>query len=544
METDTPSASHLIFESETLRENLFESIPLGIALFDPKGGIFEANQAFANIFVMTRPQLIGQNFWHFTLEGEAESVQTRLQSIRETHADFEAVIKVMRADGAFSTLQTRWSGLAGKDSFVVVCEDVSARLLVQVALEEQSRITRMRADINLALARAEDHDKVLQDSAEALFKHLDMAFARIWTLDPDGETLILRASAGLYTHLNGAHGRVKVGQFKIGRIALSRAPHLTNDVLNDTEISDPEWARTEKMIAFAGYPLILEGDLLGVMAMFSRKTLSQGVLDELATTADGIAQWVKRKRAEEALTSLATHLEQLVEERTANLLQANEHLQTFTYSVAHDFRQQIRGISLNASLLLEDAREQLSENDQIVLQRLVYSARQLGMLTDGLLQYTRLGHQHPKRSHVDVSALLHEIVNEIQANQPELGQIEVAIQPEMATFADPSMVRIALGNLIDNAFKFTAGFGSHISVGCKEGSFFVADDGAGFDAKYSHKLFQPMERLHSDKFPGTGIGLANVRRIAEKHSGTVRGEGAIGHGATFYVSFEGTAPPS
>ncbi len=169
------------------------------------------------------------------------------------------------------------------------------------SLQEKARLASLRAEISGAFNRWEDLDVVLQSCTEALVRNLDAAFARIWVLDKAGEVLELRASAGLYTHLNGAHGRVKVGDFKIGRIAKNLQPHVSNTVPEDPEVSNPDWARREGMVSFAGYPLTLEGRALGVVAFFARKPLSQDVLHELAPIADGIAQWIKRKQAEIAL---------------------------------------------------------------------------------------------------------------------------------------------------------------------------------------------------------------------------------------------------
>jgi PAS domain S-box-containing protein len=165
-------------------------------------------------------------------------------------------------------------------------------------LREKARLASLRADISEAFNRREDLDVVLQACTGALVKNLEAAFARIWVLDRTGQVLELRASSGLYTHLDGDHGRVRVGDFKIGRIAKNAKPHISNSVTTDPEVSNPEWAQREGMISFAGYPLIMEGRVLGVVAFFARKTLSADVLNELAPIADGIAQWIKRKQAE------------------------------------------------------------------------------------------------------------------------------------------------------------------------------------------------------------------------------------------------------
>ena len=142
---------------------------------------------------------------------------------------------------------------------------------------------------------------MLQRCAEGLVEHLDAAFARIWTLNQQDNVLELRASAGMYTHLDGPHSRVPVGKYKIGLIAQERKPHLTNAVVGDPRVSDQEWARREGMVAFAGYPLVVDDRLVGVMAMFARQTLSEATLEAMASVADEIAVGIERKTAQERL---------------------------------------------------------------------------------------------------------------------------------------------------------------------------------------------------------------------------------------------------
>ena len=153
----------------------------------------------------------------------------------------------------------------------------------------------------------------LQLSAEAVVRHLDAAFARIWTLNDEENLLELQASAGQYTRLDGEHARVPVGQLKIGLIAQERKPHLTNDVQNDERISHPEWAKREGMVAFAGYPLIVEGRLVGVLAMFARKSLEPAILQTLALVADTIAKGIERKWAEKRLQESERNLRLFME---------------------------------------------------------------------------------------------------------------------------------------------------------------------------------------------------------------------------------------
>jgi PAS domain S-box-containing protein len=178
---------------------------------------------------------------------------------------------------------------------IMIFRDVAG---AETEVRERARLSALRCDVVAQLASGDELDLSLQRCCELLVRHLEAAFVRIWTVLPGEPVLALRASAGIYTHLDGPHGRVPIGQFKIGRIARDQKPHLTNAVLEDPNISDREWARREGMIAFAGYPLLAEERTIGVLAMFSRKALSAAILEDLAPIADHVAQCIERKRAE------------------------------------------------------------------------------------------------------------------------------------------------------------------------------------------------------------------------------------------------------
>ena len=193
---------------------------------------------------------------------------------------------------------------------VVTLTDISKRKRAEAILAERERTSRLMAELGGLWNRSEALPAILNRCAEALVVNLDAAFARIWTLNREENVLELQASAGMYTHLDGPHGRVKVGEFKIGLIAEARKPHLTNCVIGDPQVSDQEWARREGMVSFAGYPLMAEGQLLGVMAMFARHPLSESTLDTLAAAAEKIAIGVERKLAEEARDHRAAELQE------------------------------------------------------------------------------------------------------------------------------------------------------------------------------------------------------------------------------------------
>ena len=185
--------------------------------------------------------------------------------------------------------------------FYSVGRDTTERRRAEQALEERARLAELGAEVGIIVTRDLPLREILQRSAESLVRHVDAAFARIWTLDPVGDVLELQASAGMYTHLDGPHGRVPVGQFKIGRIAQERLPHLTNAVVGDPLIPEQEWAVREGMVAFAGYPLLVDDRLVGVMALFARRPLSDDTLQAMASISYKVALAVERRWTEQAL---------------------------------------------------------------------------------------------------------------------------------------------------------------------------------------------------------------------------------------------------
>ena len=179
--------------------------------------------------------------------------------------------------------------------------DITKRKGVEEQSRQRTQLSALGAAVGLSLNDSDSLAHALQQCAEALVTHLGAAFARIWTLNERDGVLELQASAGLYTHLNGPHGRVPLGQFKIGRIARDRKPHLTNTVIGDPEVADQEWARREGMVAFAGHPLLVNGRVVGVMALFAQHALSEAVISALASVADHIALGIERDRGVETL---------------------------------------------------------------------------------------------------------------------------------------------------------------------------------------------------------------------------------------------------
>ncbi len=215
-------------------------------------------------------------------------------------------------DDSAAPIRDPQGGVSGS---VLVFRDITERKRSEHALEERMRLLALSAQIGAALVAGDTLRVALQHCAEALVHHLDGAFARIWTLNDASNVLELQASAGMYTHRDGPHGRIPVGQFKIGWIAQERRVHLTNAVVGDPQISDPEWATREGMVAFAGFPLLVEDRLVGVLAMFARRPLAAYTLEAMSGVAKQVALGIERKRSAQEVTRLLA----LEQERSGRL---------------------------------------------------------------------------------------------------------------------------------------------------------------------------------------------------------------------------------
>ena len=276
-----------------------------------------------------------------------------------------------------------------------------------------------------------------------------------------------------------------------------------------------------------------------------------------ATSSDAAAYLVKPFKAPDlrCVIEIALHkhaadrrlrenerwLEQTLQQRTAALEATNRELEAFNYSVAHDLRAPLRGIDSFSQLLIERYSQRLDHEGLAYLNRVRASASRMSQLIDALLSLAQVGRSDMQPLDLDFSQLVQSVTSELAAANPDRN-VPMVIAPGMRAYADPRMLRIVVANLLENAWKFTARRQRPaVEVGPVQNTalptYYVRDNGAGFDPAYASRLFGAFQRLHPDReFPGTGIGLAIVQRVIARHGGTVWADSRPDQGATFYFT--------
>jgi PAS domain S-box-containing protein len=417
---------------------------------------------------------------------------------------------------------------------VLAAHDITERKRAEERRARRARQTTLRADIGMALGKSESLQSILRESAEALVSYFGAAFARIWTFDPDTDILELQASAGIYTHLDGAHARVPLGQFKIGLIAEERKPHLTNDVLNDPRVSDKDWARRNGMVAFAGYPLLVEDKLIGVMAIFSREHLAEETLDSLALVAETIAQGIERKRLEEQLR-----------QRAEQLAEANRLKDEFLATLSHELRTPLTSILGWAKLMrTERFDSQLSDRALEIIER---SAVAQSQLINDLLDVSRVitGKLRLAAQPLELTPVIASAVDSLRPTADARGvQLEMLLDETAGQVSgDPDRLQQVIWNLLSNAIKFTPK-GGRVMIGLRrfesQIEITVTDTGQGISPEFLPYIFDRFRQADGSitrEHGGLGLGLAIVRHLVELHGGTIRAESdGANLGATFRVS--------
>lgn len=314
--TPHKEAEKALQESEDRFQLTIEHINDAVFYGDLSGRVLWANSQASKLVGRPLETIIGHPLMECLSPEAAHIAESRLALVREgfvipPQVEFE----VLRPDGTSRLIEANVTSVIRHGQVMgrlLVGRDITERKDAEFSLLDRNRMLALDAKVGQIVSRSQDPDTLLQACAETLVRHLDAALARIWILDPREQVLTLKASAGLYTHVNGGHSRIPVGQLKVGQIAAAKRPLLTNAVIGDPRIPDQEWAQREELVAFAGYPLLRGQEVVGVMGMFSKHPFTEFTVNSLEMVGDRITTAVECKMATEANQRLARFNEQIL----------------------------------------------------------------------------------------------------------------------------------------------------------------------------------------------------------------------------------------
>lgn len=409
------------------------------------------------------------------------------------------------------------------------------------AAEQHSRFMLLLNDRIRAL---ESSDQILNTVVSTLGEHLRVTRAAYIHFDWKIERAEYQAE-----YLAGVPSMLGIYSFEeLGESVIQRAMSgeiIAIDDLRKDEFTRPRYLKRykpSKIRSAIMAPLVKGGSLQGILAV-QDSVPRKWTEDELRLVGETVERaWlaIMTVRADRELKQLNAELEIRVAQRTAELQAANREMEGFTYTVSHDLRGPLRAIMSSSMILIEDFGGELSPEAQHLLERQAGAAKRLGQLIDDVLKLSRLGRADLRKSKVDLTALANEVISEQKLTEGRT--LDVYVEPGLMALGDPQLLKLALQNLIENSIKFSKpDVPVRLEVGVREQDgedvVYVKDNGIGFEQQYMEKIFVPFERLHrDDEYPGTGIGLANVKRIIERHGGRIWAEAEPGRGATFFFT--------
>ena len=505
--TERKRVEEALRASDRLFHSGFDDSPTGMALTGLDGRLVEVNAAFARMLGFDDPaQLAGHDFARFTHPDDVAANREGVRMMVEERKPYVAEKRYIRRDGGvvYALMgSTVVLDADGRPSMLFTqVQDITERKLAEAALrasEQRFRGGFENSPIGMALT-----------GLDGRLVEVNATFARMLGYDDPAEL------AG-QSFVNIVHpDEAAQGQETMKRIIEQGSYH-----------GERRYIRRDGSVVYALYGATLVRDADG------RPWVLFGQVQDIT----------ERKLAEAEVRRLNAELEQRVLQRTAELRAANQELEGFAYSLAHDLRTPIRAISAFGAVLARNHGDQLGDQGRETLDRIRRASARMGELIDAMLLLSDLTRRELSFTSVDLSAVAREVSEELRAVDPAR-RVEFVIEDGLEALGDQRLVRVLIRNLLGNAWKFTS-IREHARIEVMRvgaGVFAVRDNGVGFNMDFAGLLFKPFARLHrEDEFPGIGVGLTTVERIVRRHGGAVWGEGRPGEGATFYFKLE---PPT
>ncbi|HUR26331.1 MAG TPA: ATP-binding protein [Candidatus Thermoplasmatota archaeon] len=504
----------------------------------PDWRITFAHLAGGNANERTGDEIAGHTLWELYPELKGSPFEAHYRATMEDRQPrtFQAVYKP-----ADIHLENRL--YPAGDGIALFYEDVTRRRLLEQQLERRNRQQDSVARLGQAALEGVEIPYLLDQAVHEVASGLDVEFAKIVEPVGDGTRLRMRAGVGWNKGVVGEATVSAEGGSQAAFALQAHGPVIVEDIRGETRFTPPPLFLEHGIISGMSVLVGPRDSPIGVLGAHSRekRRFAQNDLNFLQAVANLLAAALTRNRIETELRSHRDNLEGLVRERTRLLETTNKEIEAFSYTVSHDLRTPLRAIDGFSQLLVRQHKEALPPSAQALLAKVQENAQRMGHLIESLLNLSRLGRKELTLMEVDLGAVANQVLSTLAAAAPDR-RVQVEVESDLLARGDADLLGILMSNLLANAWKFSSGRPrARIEVGRKrdvrEPTFFVRDNGAGFDMEHAANLFKPFQRLHSaSEFEGTGVGLATVHRIVQRHGGRVWAESEPGKGATFWFT--------
>lgn len=559
--TEQKQSEEALRHSETKLRTLYESTSDAVMLLDEKG-FFDCNKATLKMFgcanmdefCVKHPADLSPPRQPCGTDSMTLANQKIATAMEKGHNFFEWMHKCIDTGKTFpAEVLLNTMELDGRKVLQATVRDITGRKNSEAQIMSLSRVYHLLSQVNEAIVRTRNKGELFAAICNAAIDSGLFRFIWIGMLNEQVVNPVAYAGLGdgYIVRLNIRLDDANTGFGPTGR-AIREGKHIViQDIENDPDMASwRDEAIKHGYLASAAFPVHEAGDIVGSINVYAAKTdfFTQDIIGSMLNLAsdvsfalDAFAEKKRRELAENEVKQMNVELEHRVNERTSQLEAANRELESFSYSVSHDLRAPLRSIDGFSRNLSRKYHSQFDATGQDWLERICRASQHMGRLIDDMLQLSKVTRGTLKREPVDLSNIAESVMDELKKATPER-QVRCIIQPGLKVLADTGLMRSALDNLLGNAFKFTGKkMDAEIEFGASEidgqKTFFVRDNGDGFNMDYAHKLFGAFQRLHSTReFEGTGIGLATVQRVIHRHKGKVWAESAEGQGATFYFT--------
>ncbi|MBI5032636.1 MAG: PAS domain S-box protein [Chloroflexi bacterium] len=534
--TERKRAEEALRVSEARYHSLIETQTELIARSDMSGRLTFVNEAYCQMFGKSQDELIGNSFTPTVLPEDLPISLNTIETIQSPPYRLTTMTRHLTPRG-IQWIEWENSAVLDNQKKIIELQGTGREITARIKSEQEIKTLNNRLQVLIS---------AVQELASARDLETVMAAVRTYArklTGADGSTFVLREGDQCYYADEDAISPLWKGQrFPMtacisGWVMLNKQPAVIEDIYTDSRIPidayRPTFVKSLAMVPIRTHEPL--GAIGNYWAHSHQPTKAE--LQLVQTLADAAARAVENVR-------LLQELEQRVEQRTAELSAANKELEAFSYSVSHDLRAPLRAIDGFSRILMEEHAPQLTPDAQRYLQIVRNNTQNMGQLVDDLLTFSRLSRHPLNRQPVECDKMVHLILQDLQLEYHNR-QVDFKIGELPECQADPALLKQVWINLLSNALKFTRQremarieIGSVGQIGNL--TYYVRDNGVGFDMQYLHKLFGVFQRLHrAEDYEGTGVGLAIVQRIVTRHGGRIWAESEEGNGATFYFTLEG-----